>query len=965
VSKPASTCNAVAGHGRNGGIRARPRYPGQVRARPGVVIALCFFLSGATGLVYQVVWLRMLGLVFGHTVHAITTVLTAFMAGLALGSFLFARRSAGIRDLVRAYGLMEIAIGLYCAAIPLLFWLAAWVYMSLHRTLGLSFTAFTLLQFALISVVLLVPTTLMGGTLPVLSQALARDDRRLGRTISLLYGINTLGAVVGTVLAGYFVLPALGNRLTVAVAAAANLAVGVLAIAYARLRPEENTAIASPPAERASVPVATGGAVAAPGGTASSEPEPATPLGARLTVAALAISGAVSMMYEVAWTRALALVLGSSTYAFTSMLVAFLVGIAGGSALYGWVWGTRRASPAIFGVLQLATGLAAAAVVAGFDRLPELFLAGLRWSSSPAAVQTLQIVVSATALLVFTVFIGATFPCAVAVAAHSARHAGRDVGYIYAMNTLGAIAGSALAGFVAVPALGVQSSIKIGIAVNLALAAVLFLVSRGRKAARLPAAAGALAVGLAVLALPAWDQRVLSSAPAVYGQRLLQHGQNRSLSELLRPASEVLFYRDGPSATVSVLRSERSLVLKVNGKSDASDSLDMPTQVLSGQIPLLVRPDAKRVLVIGLGSGVTAGAVARHPVERIDIVELEPAVVEANRFFADLNGHVLSDPRTRVLVADGRNVILTAAEGYDVIISEPSNPWISGLASLFTVEFFGRARERLRPGGVMLQWIQLYGLPAEDLRMVVASFRTAFPVATMWQGTPGDMLMLGQTDDAPVDLPALKRRFESHPSVAQDLGRIGITDWADVLSYFVLTAPELARYSAGAALNTDDRLPLEFSAPRALYLPTAQGNLNQLRRAALARLPEVTPGSTAELSSAHVQYRIGHMYLRRGVNADALPWFERALNIDRQHVPSLLGASRASFGLARWTIARELAQRALSADPQSSAALHALGVASMALSDKVAAVRALERAVAIEPGNREYRNDLAKASMQP
>ncbi len=930
---------------------------------------MCFFLSGATGLVYQVVWLRMLGLIFGHSVHAITTVLAAFMAGLALGSFVFARRAARIHDLVRAYGLMEVGIGLYCAAIPLLFWLASLAYLGLHRALDLSFGAFTTVQFGLIFAALLVPTTLMGGTLPVLSQALARDDAALGRTISFLYGVNTLGAVAGTVAAGYVVLPALGNRLTVGLAAAANVAVGGLAIAYAR---SCRAGGLQPPGERRERQSEDAPGAPRDGGTrpehetaaTSALDAPRVALGPRLTVAALAVSGAVSLVYEVAWTRALALVLGSSTYAFTSMLAAFLVGIAGGSILYGWLRGPRAATPAVFGLLQLGTGLGAAFVFAMFERLPELFLLGLRWSHAPSAVQAVQLALSASALLLFTVFIGATLPCAVAVASSSARRAGHDVGHVYAMNTVGAIAGSVLAGFVLVPMLGMQAAIALGIAVNLALAAALFLAPPGPLGRRAFAAVGALAAAAATSALPAWDTRVLTAAPAVYGRQLLQNAGNSSLADLLRRQERILFYRDGPSATVSVVQGGRTTSLKINGKTDASDGADMPTQVLSGHVPMLSRPGAERALVIGLGSGVTAGAIARHPVKQLDVAELEPAVVEANRFFADLNGHVLSDPRVRLVVADGRNVLLTSRIGYDVIVSEPSNPWISGLASLFTVEFFRLARERLRPGGVMAQWVQLYDLPPDDLRMIVRSFRTAFPATTVWYGSLGDVILLGRTDETPLDLEQLRHQVESQPPVAADLARIGIEHWAELLAYFAMGPPQAARYSEGGGLNTDDLLPLEFSAPRGLYLDTGPVNLSGLRRAAGGQPPQVTPASLPLLGSAKVQYMVARGYVDRRADADALSWFEGALAVEPEHVPALVGASLASYRLHRFAAARDFGRRALAKDGDNAEALYATALALLGFQQAREAAVLLRRALTVDPENRLYPKALSRAESE-
>jgi len=491
-----------------------------------LLLAICFFLSGATGLVYQIVWMRMLGLVFGHTVLATTTVLVAFMAGLALGSWLLARRAPRLKNLIAAYGWLEVGIGVYCALLPLLLAAAAAAYLALARGLALSYGTFTLVQFVLVGLVLLVPTTLMGGTLPVLAQALTRDPGRLGRTVGALYAINTFGAVAGVAVAGYFLLPAVGNRWSLAAAAAANLVVGGLAIGYARFRPE--------PAPMPAADVAA--------------PLPLTPEG-RATVLALGVSGAIAMVYEVGWTRALALIIGSSTYAFTAMLLAFLVGIAGGSALYSWIRGRRPATPGRFAVLQMAIALATAGAMLVYERLPALFLRGFALSDAPAAVQLTQILVSIAALLLGTLFIGATFPCAVSAAARGAGRAGEDVGRTYAVNTLGAIAGSALAGLVLIPALGLHTSFRVAVVGNLLLAVALFL-GPPRPVRRRRQFAAALAAALAVGAwfLPPWSRDVLSSGVAVYAQQY----QRLSWEQFRTRAApkQILYYRDGPTATV-------------------------------------------------------------------------------------------------------------------------------------------------------------------------------------------------------------------------------------------------------------------------------------------------------------------------------------------------------------------------------------------------------------------------------
>lgn len=905
-------------------------------------LLVCFFLSGATGLVYEVLWLRMLGLVFGHTVYAITTVLTGFMAGLALGSLIFARQAARIRNLVLAYGTLEIGTGLYCALIPVLLGLASSLYLGLDRLLSFSYDAFSFVQFLVVLSVLLVPTTLMGGTLPVLSQALIKRDRGLGRTVGMLYAVNTFGAVGGVIVAGYLLLPAIGNHSTTALAATANVVVGLGAIAYSRSWRLRDAGVVPVPAE--------------PGASGSDAPADDAPgLGAWLTIAALGVSGALSMVYEVAWTRALALMIGSSIYAFTSMLVAFLVGIAGGSALFSWLWGARRHQQAAFAVIQAGIGVAVACTVLFFERVPELVLLALHRSDSPSFVQLLQLSISAAALLPSTLLIGATFPCAVAVVARAAARAGWDVGRVYAVNTLGAIAGAVLAGFVLIPAIGVQASIKAGIVANLLLAG-LVLVTSTRPAAgwRWGGLAGSLTVAAGVVFIAPWDPRVMSSGPAIYAKRHVAAADLWSY--------EVLFYRDGPSATVSVHRAAGNVSLQVNGKTDASvsstGSVDMPTQVMLGHLGLLLHPDPKRALVIGLGSGTTAGAVAKYPIEHMDIAEIEPAVVEANRFFAESNGHVLKDPRVRTVIADARNFLLTTAGRYDVIISEPSNPWVGGVASLFTEEFFRLARERLRPGGIMVQWIHAYTLLPADLRMVVGTFQAVFPAASVWHSAAGDYLLLGRIEPTPLDLDLVKARFEASPAIRQDLAQIGVERWPGVLGFFVLDESDTARFAEGARLNTDDRLELEFSAPRALYLDTTNTNWRLLRSFKRAELPRLAGRNREEIDTAEAQYSIARVHLGRGDGAGALLHLSQALARDPRHLPSLLTASDISLKAGRSAEALALARRGLALDPRNPAILYIAGLASEKLNAPKEAMAFLERAIGLDPDNADVRQAL-------
>ena len=623
--------------------------------------------------------------------------------------------------------------------------------------------------------------------------------------------------------------------------------------------------------------------------------------------------------------------------------------------------GARPGSPTAFALLQAALAITVTLTLALFEQVPALFLTVLRGSGGePAPVQLTQIMISALALLPTTLLIGATFPCAVAVAAREPGRVGQDVGNIYAVNTVGAIAGAMLVGLGLIPAFGVHASIKIGIIGNLLLAAALFLAPP-RAPLAWGAGAVAVVVGVVVALIPAWDQRVMVSGPAVYAPIYLEEADTRGLGEVLRRL-QLVFYRDGISATVAVEKQGEDLALRINGKADASTSeADMSTQLLLAHLPLLSHAHPRDVLIIGLGSGITAGAAARHPVDRIDVVEIEPAVVEASRLFAQSNGNVLANPRVRIAVADGRNFLLTTVHRYDVIIVQPSNPWISGLASLFSVEFFELARQRLKPGGTMVQWVQGYNLLPEDMQMVVRTFRSVFPATSLWHTGAASYLLLGRTDPAPLDLEQIKVTYAANASVREDLARIGVSSWPGILGYFMLDADDVGRLAAGTALNTDDGLPLEFRAPRALYVETGGLNLRRVRDVRRTDVPEVTGPSRRELEQVEVRDGIALVYANRNLWEEALGQFQRAIELSPNYTPALLGASLAKIRLEHPKEGLAMIQNVLQREPANAEAMAQAGVAYGALNEPAQARGFLERAVAAEPRNAGYRELLEQA----
>ncbi|MEW6271792.1 MAG: fused MFS/spermidine synthase, partial [Thermodesulfobacteriota bacterium] len=797
--------------------------PAPTERRTLVAVAACFFLSGLGSLALEVVWTRELRLVFGSTTLAASTILVAYMLGLGLGGLAGGRVAGRLANGVRAYGWVEIAIGLYALVVP---WLLAQL-PALNRTLlaGLDFWPAALCRFALALALLLVPTALMGATLPILVAALTRRDPRIGAQTGLLYGLNTLGAVVGVFATTFVLFRALGLMWTNRAGALLDVAVGVVALVLV--------------APRITGAGADGAAASARAPAARRETRASGRVPVGVLLAVYAVVGFTALLYEVGWSRALAVVFGSSIYAFSSMLGAFLAGIALGSLIFRrWVDGTR--SP----VVLLAGGMVALALLAScttiaLPHLPGMFLRVVEsWGLDSGRIALAQVVMCALVMLPPTLVLGGLFPLVARVLADEVEDVGEAVGRVYFANTLGSAAGAFATGFVLLPALGLRETLALGAALDLLGAALLLVTGaravRGKSLALAPLAAAAL---LLVVPLP-FDRQALTRGVFKAPDAELDFGIGL-LPVDGRPVQELLFYRDGINATVSVHREEGIVALRVNGKVDASSFGDMSTQVLLGQIPLLFGPPARNVLVIGYASGVTTGSVATHAsVERIDAVEIEPAIVEASRFFDRVSGSPLDDPRVELVLDDARSYLAATDERYDVIISEPSNPWMSGVSNLFTREFFAIAKGALAPGGRLLQWVQLYALDPRSLASIVAAVRAELPYVygfADFSGSPDLLLLATDRPLARADLP----RWEALPGPVQDdLERIGNFSTADLWGLMRVTPQDVDALVAKApVVNGDDNMFIELGTPWMLYDETSLANWKALVSTRGAILP--------------------------------------------------------------------------------------------------------------------------------
>jgi len=747
-------------------------------------VGLCFVVSGATGLIYEVLWARMLGLVFGATTLAVSTVLAAFMGGLALGSALAGKFARRIQRPLSTYGWMEIGVAAYALLVPFLFRLVDHVYALIWQQLHPGNFAFSVWRFTLSGLVLLVPTTLMGATLPVLAVALVRSSTRDANSVTRLYACNLVGAIFGTLVAGFVLLPLLGVRTTIAVAAVLNVLVGVVAISLQR-----STVIEETPELEPSISPATS---------------------SRFWLFAALASGFVTISTQVSWTRILTMIIGSSTYAFSIVVALFLIGLALGAWLVALKDQSQRLRSAIL-IVEVLTVVSVLLSLFVLNKTPVVLITlGLKLQiSSWLGLLLLQIFCATLLILVPAVLMGMVMPLVLVWAGSEPARVGRS----YAVNTIGAIAGAFVTGFLLIPKTSTRFTLLFAATCCLVVACVAY---RPAEPVRDPALKRALAIGLipflvilifivappmnlADLSIGAYDSLVRVLAQT-------REGASDQADTDEQPVHELLMYREGPTATVSVRRDQNTLSLAINGRTNASDSpFDMPTQVTLGQLPVLIAPNIDNGLIIGYATGITMGAMLQSAVKSVTCVELEPGTVEASRYFEHVNNRPLEDPRAKLIIDDARTFLRVTPNRYDMIVSEPSHPWVPGVANLFTQEFFELGRERLNDEGIFVQWVQIYQLSTESLRSVLATYQQVFPHVLVFRvgglNKGKDLLLVGSKQPLNVD-------------------RLGgeIRDW------FVCDETKLGPAVAGAKINTDDNMHIEMTVPREAFRPLMQGN---------------------------------------------------------------------------------------------------------------------------------------------
>ena len=900
---------------------------------------VAYTCSGLAGLIYEVSWTRLLTLHIGHTTAAASAVVAAFLGGLAVGAAavgpLAARWSP--RESLKAYVGLELGVVVAAALLPLelsaLTPLLRWAYGDGEPSL-----LFPLIRIAACLVMVFIPALALGATFPLAIRWFADGSDQPARQGSTLYFLNTVGAAAGALLAGFVLIPRLGIANTTYVGMTASV------IAAACVWMVLKTAEGQQSDRRGGSfdPPGRPGLKSRPYARPDARPD-ARPYASNydrdrawLPAVVLGLSGFASLLHEIAWTRILSLVLGPTTYAFAAALAAVIAGVALGSGVGTWlVSRTKRPAAWLASTLSLAALITSWTYSLAGNQIPMIVARQVAGSSSVFDQLLTQGALLTAALVVPTAAcLGAAFPLALSLAADPERAAASRFSLVYAINTVGAVSGSLAAGFWFIPRFGLQPTLWT--ASGCLVLAALIVVSRAGKSWPLRLAGGAMAVvtTLLIAASPAWDRELLASGVYMYAPYV---PPDLDLETQLK-AGTLLYYREGASATVSVKKLTGTMTLAVDGKTDASNRGDMLTQKLVAHLPLLLHDHPRDVGIIGLGSGVTLGAALSHPITRADVLEISPEVVAASEYFRAENRNALADPRTHLMVGDGRSHVLLGQRKYDVIVSEPSNPWIAGVAALFTREFFAAARDRLAPGGIICQWANAYNISDADLRSILATFRAVFPNGTAWLVGSDDVLMVGSLEPLDTRLANLAQHMQ-RPGVAEDLATVAVTDPFAIYSLFVAGPAELTDYTRGATVFTDDASRLEFSAPRELHNQNAGENA-----AALVRLmgPDGGPAAirNARREAGGHAWRVrGDMMAKADVYQKAYDAYARALALDPKDRAALSGFVRIAVLTKRGADAMAVVSPLGARDPEVLVALSKLMASTGAAAQAAGIIR--------------------------
>lgn len=768
------------------------------------LVGILFLLSGMASLMYQIVWFKELSYFMGNSTYAQSVVIAAFMGGLAIGSWWFGKKADKSSSPLKLFALLELGIGVYCFIYPYIFDIAESLLFSITSGMGSTSDSGSvlLLKFIFGGVILLIPTTLMGGTLPLLVRHFTAYLKELGRNISFFYFINSLGAMFGVILAGFYLVEYIGLRNTVYMGATLEILVGLTAFIISR-----NKVASITEADERTIE------------------EKSNPQSLKWLVLVAGLSGFTAMIYEVVWVRMLIPILGSTTYSFSLMLAAFIGGIALGSLVIFVFIQKIKNIPLLVGILQFILVAFIFFTIPVYGKLPFTFWKATETiSHAPEAYSSfmrMQFMVVYGLMVVPTFIMGITLPLINRMYIQSGAHIGRGIGSIFAVNTLGTVLGSLGVSLLFIPVFGIIHSFEFALGINFILGIWILLKYRLLKKGPVYVSV-ALTVFSFIYFYSTFDETtwVKSVMTSDLTRKINRQRPPETFEAFIggeRSKEKILFYKEGVGGTIAVGQKGQEIALFTNGKGDANSVGDLPTQMSLAHIPMILHPDPENVFVIGFGAGTTIGNVLLHDeVKQAEVAEISKDVVVASKYFEEVNQKPLEDKRLTVIYDDGVSALRLSDRKYDVIISQPSNPWSAGVGNLFTSEFFKDCKGKLKPGGIVAQWLNLYEMDDASMKLILRTIEQEFKNISVWQIGVSDVVLL--CSDVPFDND-LKRMEAEFEKIAEPLRKIHIKSFPTFLSQqFAGSKQVFSSYAGQGTLNTEDHPLLEYMAPRALFL---------------------------------------------------------------------------------------------------------------------------------------------------
>jgi len=693
---------------------------------PWIVLSV-FFISGMAGLIYQIVWSRYLHMVFGISIHAVAAVVAAYMAGLALGSAILGKRADHMRDPLRFYGILELLIGLYAIITPFLFTLVEKFYILVASQTGITSLAANFARLGGSFVVLIIPTFLMGGTLPVMVRACMRNRENVGESTGLLYAVNTLGAMFGCYITGFIFIRTFGLWKSSFIAIGINILAAALAFAIStRYTP-------IPPLDKTKRRTAK---------------TPLTML-ERLVLIGYGLSGMAALAYEVLWIRALKHIFGTTTYAFTTVLSAFLAGIGLGSLAVAKYADKNKKPVLLFSMVQIFIGVSALICVPLINKIHVLSSVWLRifgnnsWWSTHFA----EFGIVFTIMLVPTLLMGATLPLVMRVFAGGKDETGTRVGLAYAYNTVGSIIGSLAAGFLMVPLFGIRLSLNLVVILNVLVGVVIIMVHPA-KPRKWQACSIILLIGILASTAAMKDNR-----PIILSKDMFQNS-----------AYKLLYSSEKADGTLGVVENPRSPIGVIRGlfvdgtMTAANEYQDMQIHDLLAHLGLLIHPDPRQALIVGFGLGVTPWGTTQHDNVSVDCVELMRDETNTAQYFEKENHGVLKTSRLNLIIGDGRDYIKVTDKKYDMVSFNAVHPVVS--PALYTVEFYEEVKKILTDDGIIIGWLTSTSMNEDEYKGLIKSFIDVFPHTSLWYNNPVHMILMGTKEPLNIDLGSFKPRFE-------------------------------------------------------------------------------------------------------------------------------------------------------------------------------------------------------------